>query len=276
MSSASCEHLLLLGRAHFLLQQYPNALANFLAATKIEPSNSDCFYWLAEVYQTNGGTAADKTRAIRCLEKCLQLNSRHRAATTLLVGLYTEQQAHDAIERILSVTVADPIKGLAVPCSWVWLLLGTHRQLAGRYNDAVTAFRAALREQPANVRCWMGLADTYRERGSLASALKVYQKCLEMRDRQSNEECDTDEDKAQSSAEYLYAQLQVATLKTALGTHAEAVLEFEVLLSVQSDFVPALKGLAEAQMGLAAGYVEQKLFGRARQHAADAVDVLTR
>lgn len=274
-SPASCEHLLLLGRARFHLHQYPGALASFLAATKIEPSNSACFYWLAEVYQINSNSEADKTRAIRCLEKCLQLNSRHRAATTSLVGLYADQKAHDAIEKVLAVTIADPFAGLVVPTPWVWLLLGAHRQLAGRYNDAVTAFRAALREEPGNVRCWMGLADTYRERGSLSSALKVYQKCLEMRGQAAEKECNAEET-AQNEAEYLYAQLQVATLKTALGSFAEAVLEFGVLLAVQADFVPALKGLAEAQMGLATGCVEGKLFGRGRQHAAEAVDALTR
>lgn len=266
----TCELLLLLGRAHLRQSEYALALNSFLAATKLEPYNSECFYCLALVYQLNGSSGVP--RAIKCLEKCLLLNERHEAATTLLVGLLMEAKAHDAIEKLLSVTVADPFAGIVVPCKWVWLLLGTHRQRAGRYNDAVTAFRVALRDQPTNVRSWIGLADTYRERGSLSSALKVYQKCLEMRANQSDAANISDAD----DAEYLHALLQVASLKSSLGLYTEAVVSFEVLLVDRPEFVPALKGLAESHMGLAQGFGEQKLFGRARQHAAHAVTSLTK
>lgn len=273
-SGHSSQHLLLLGRANLALGQSSDALGHFLAATKMSPCNSDCFYWLAQVYHTNAVTG--RPRAIKCLQKCVLLNERHQAATTLLVGLHMEDQAHEALELLLGVTVADPIADLMVPCSWVWLLLGTHRQRAGRFNDAVTAFRVALREHPADVRCWMGLADTYRERGSLQSGLKVYQKCIEMKDAYA---ADANASVASSSTqiddEYVYAQLQVACLKSAIGLHAEAVVEFGVLLAAQPDFVPGLKGVAEAHLGLAQGFAEQKLFGRARQHAAEAVTVLT-
>lgn len=271
-TSRSCDHLLLLGRAHLHLSQSAIALGHFLAATKLEPCNSDCFYWLAQVYQTNECTGMP--RAIKCLDKCVLLNVRHQAATTLLVGLHMEAQAHESLEKLLSTTVADPIAGLLVPCAWVWLLLGTHRQRAGRFNDAVTAFRVALREQPADVRCWMGLADTYRERGSLQSALKVYQKCLEMK-RARTADANASSSFTQCDDEYVYAQLQVACLKSAVGLYGEAVLEFDLLLSDRPDFVPGLKGVADAHMGLAQGFLDQKLFGRARQHASEAVTALT-
>lgn len=273
-TSHSCDHLLLLGRAHLQLGQSAIALGHFLAATKLEPCNSDCFYWLAQVYQTNACTGMP--RAIKCLDKCVLLNERHQAATTLLVGLLMETQAHEALEKLLNATVTDPIPGVVVPCAWVWLLLGTHRQRAGRFNDAVTAFRVALREQPADVRCWMGLADTYRERGSLQSALKVYQKCLEMKRTRPADANASSASSTQTDDEYVYAQLQVACLKSAVGLHGEAVVEFDVLLSDRPDFVPGLKGLADAHLGLAQGFLEQKLFGRARQHASEAVTALTK
>lgn len=305
-TATSCEHLLLLGRAHLHAQQSALALGHLLAATKLQPYNSACFYWLARCYESQALTG--RVRAIKCLEKCLLLNERHQAATELLVGLQLEPVAangggdggsdavatHERIERQLGAACADPVPGVRVACAWVWRLLGTARLRAGRHNDAVTAFRVALREQPSDVRCWMGLADTYRERGSLQSAMKVYEKCLEMKcgaraatgggsadasmlsQHSALSATSTFTLPADADDEIVYAQLQIAVLKTATGAHAEAVREFGALLDGRPDFVPGLKGAADAHMGVAVECRERKLFGRAREHAAEAVRALTR
>lgn len=225
-------------------------------AAKVEPYNSQCFYWLGKAILD---TSTSGDRAAKCLEKCVHLNARHETATILLSQLYRETSNTTANETILGRATADAVPGVVGPCAWVYPLLGAHYMTVGKYNEAVSAYRTALRERSDDIASWEKLADAYRQRGSLNSALKVYQKCLEMDSEQSQ-----------------YARLQVASVKTVLGQHGEAVDEFEELLRENGAFVPGLKGMAEAHMGLAKHNLEQKLFGRSRHHLGQVVHYVTR
>lgn len=252
-----CQFFLIIGQTHIAQINPTDAITAFMNAAKIEPNNSQCFYWLGKAFLNSSNSSKD--RAVKCLEKCLHLNSRHEAATTLLSVLYRETNNTLANEAILNRATAHAVPGVVGPCPWVYPLLGDHYLSVGKYNEAVSAYRTALRERSDDIASWEKLADAYRQRGSLSSALKVYQKCLEMGSEQSQ-----------------YARLQVATVKAVLGQHGEAVEEFEELLREDEGFVPALKGMAEAHMGLARHNLDRKLFGRSRHHLGQVVHFVTR
>lgn len=226
-----------------------------MQAAKIDPFNSNCFYWLGKTFL---GVSPANERAIKCLEKCLHLNSRHEAATCLLSVLYRDANNSEANKAILARATADAVPGVVGACPWVYPLLGAHHLSGGNYNEAVSAYRKALRERSDDIASWEGLADAYRQRGSLNSALKVYEKCLEM-----------------GSAQSQYARLQVANVKTVLGQHLEAVDDFTELLREDANFMPGLKGMAEAHMGLAKHNLDRRLFGRSRHHLGEAVRFVT-
>jgi superkiller protein 3 len=54
----------------------------------------------------------------------------------------------------------------------------------------------------------------------------------------------------------------------------EAIELFEDLLKIDPSYLPAIKGIAEAHSGLSAHLHNQRLLGRARDHAQYAVTYL--
>lgn len=240
-----------LGQSLFSLKRYEEALNEFLKATKLEPFNSDCFHWLGKIYLLNG----DSDRARKCFEKCIFLNPQHEQSVILLSAIYRQLTEWELNAKILQ-TAAQAIPN--TPCKWAELQLGFHHLAQNNFDDAIIAFRAVLRMDPNNFSSWEGLADAYMKRGSFNSALKVYQKI-----------CDLNEDNA-------YPRLQVANIRTTLKLFKEAIASYDDLLNDFPDYLPALKGIADAHLGIARQYMEERLVGRAKGHAADAVRFLIR
>lgn len=243
------DHHLLLGQYYFTDKKYELALTHFLKATKMEPFNSNCFFWLGKLYLTIN----DQIRGQKCFEKCVYLYPQHQQGVTLLSAMYRQSMNFDANNTLLQ-SAANAIPGQQ--CKWAKIQLGFHYLALKRFNDAITAFRMALREDSDDLSCWEGLADAYFQRGSYSSALKVYQKISEL------------------DPVNLYPKLQVANIKTTLKFHKEAVVCYDELLKDHPDFVPALAGMAEAHLGLCHYYQPQRLLGRCKTHAEEAVKYL--
>lgn len=247
----TCNYFLLLGECNFNLNKYSNALNATLRATKLEPYNSDCFYWLGKIYLKNG----DTERAQKCFEKCVFLNPQHEQSVILLSTIYRQHSEWDLNAKILQVA-AQAIPNTA--CKWAELQLGFHYLAQNQFDDAISAFRAVLRSDPQNFASWEGLADSYLKRGSFNSALKVYEKICELNENN------------------IYPKLQVANIKTTLKLYKEAIASYDSLLIDRPDYLPALKGIADANLGMANQYLEQRLVGRSKEYAEAAVRFLMR
>lgn len=243
------DHHLLLGQYYFADQKFELALTHFLKATKLEPYNSDCFFWLGKLYLTIN----DQVRAQKCFEKCVYLYPQHEKGVTLLSAMYRQSMNWEG-NNLLLQSAANSIAGQK--CKWARIQLGFHYLALKKFNDAITAFRMTLREDSEDLSCWEGLADAYFQRGSYSSALKVYQKISEL------------------DPTNLYPKLQVANIKTTLKFHKEAVICFDQLLKDHPKFVPALTGMAEAHLGLCYYYLPQRLLGRCKDHAEEAIKYL--
>lgn len=242
-------YYLQLGQSLFSLKQYAEALNEFLKATKLEPYNSECFHWLGKIYLLNG----DSDRARKCFEKCIFLNPQYEQSVILLSAIYRQLAEWDLNAKILQ-TAAQAIPNTS--CKWAELQLGFHHLEQNNFDDAIIAFRAVLRIDPNSFSSWEGLADAYMKRGSFNSALKVYQKI-----------CELNEDNA-------YPRLQVANILTTLKLFKEAIASYEDLLSNCPDYLPALKGIGDAHLGIARQYLEERLIGRSKEHAQHAVRYL--
>uniref|UniRef100_A0A673CSX6 Tetratricopeptide repeat domain 37 n=1 Tax=Sphaeramia orbicularis TaxID=375764 RepID=A0A673CSX6_9TELE len=101
-------------------------------------------------------------------------------------------------------------------------------------NDMV---RAALRADPEDWVCWECLGDAYLNRRSFTAALKAFSKAHQL----------------QPSS--IYSVYQAAAIKQTLGKFKEAAAEY-IQITVQQDYVPALKGLGECQLSLARSLME--------------------
>lgn len=252
--SESCDYFLQLGQSQYSFNQPKAALDSLRKAAKLEPNNSHCFYWLGRVYYDLN----DHNLATKCLEKSCFLNPHHREAVTLLSGIYRGVRNFTANNTILQ-NAAHPIPGFTSAAeNWVGVLLGFHHLALKEFNEAIASFRAALRSDADNIASWEGLADAYLERGSLNSALRVYQKITELDSQNS------------------YPKLQVANVKCKLRMHREAVESFTELLAEHPKLVPGLKGMAESHMGISNHCMSQRLLARSKYHAGEAVKYLTR
>lgn len=245
----SSEYFLQLGETHFNLSHYFDALNAFLRATKLQPYNADCFFWLGKVYLQND----DTERARKCFEKSVFLNQQHEQSVILLSTIYRQHMEWELNEKLLQ-NAAQALPN--TPCKWATLLLGFHYLAQNKFDDAINAFRAVLRMDPLHFASWEGLADSYLKRGSYNSALKVYRKICELTD------------------DNIYAQLQVANVLTTMKLHKDAILAYENLLEDHPTYLPALKGIADAHLGIANYYLEQRLVGRSKVHAEEAVRYL--
>lgn len=245
----TAEYYLLLGKSYKCLGQYSEAMNAFVQAIKLEQYNADCFFWLGTICQQNGDT--DKSR--KCYEKCCSLNPQHEQNVIQLSKIYRELLEWELNEKLLQ-TASQAIPN--TPCKWATILLGFHYLAQCKFDDAIAAFRAVLRMDPDNFTSQEGLADSYLKRGSFSSALKMYRNICERYD------------------DNVYAQLQVANILTIMRLHKDSIKTFECLLNDHPNYLPALKGIADAHIGIANYYLEQRLIGRSKAHAAEAVSYL--
>lgn len=73
--------------------------------------------------------------------------------------------------------------------------------------------------------CWECLGEGYLQRGSYTAAWKAFDKARQL------------------DPKSVYCRYQIARVKQVQGLHADAVQEFQNLLTFFPDYVPALKGM---------------------------------
>lgn len=206
-----------IGKILFDEKKYDESLINILKATKLDKNNSECFYWLGKIYMTTN----DETRSKKCFEKCLNLNPQNEKAIALLSTIYRKNKDWDQNLQILENSVKS-VDGLHQKYSF--FQLGLHHLGQQSYDNAITAFRNSLKYDKENTECWEALADAYLNRGSFNSALKVFEKSVEL------------------NSSNAYAKLQIAKIKYILQQYQESISDYEELLSSIPDYLPALKG----------------------------------
>lgn len=237
------------GRCYFELKNYDESLTNILKATKLDSNNSECFFWLGKIYITIN----DEVRSKKCFQKCLNLNPQNEKAISILSAVYRKNNNWNE-NLVLLETSVKSVDGHHQKSAF--FQLGLHHLGQQNYDNAVTAFRNSLKYDLTNVRCWESLADSYLGRGSYTSALKVFEKSLELNSKNT------------------YAKLQIAKVKFILQQYQESIKDYEELLLLMPEYLPALKGIAESHFGRAFYLNENHRTGRARDHCQKALEHL--
>lgn len=247
----SSDFCLQYGQCLYSLKSYAASLQEVLKATKLEPHNAECFYWLGKLYFL----VNDMDRARKCFEKCIFLNPQHEQCVILLSEIYRQLGEWELNAKVLQIS-AQAVPN--TPCKWAELQLGFLHLEQNKFDEAIIAFRAVLRTDANNFPSWEGLADAYMKRGSYSSALKVYQKICELTD------------------DNIYPKLQVANVQTILKLYKDAITSFDELLNDHPDYVPALKGSADAHLSYAREFYSERLIGRCKDHIERAIKYLVK
>jgi len=74
----------------------------------------------------------------------------------------------------------------------------------------------------------------------------------------------------------VYCLYQLAAIKQLLCVHDEAIKEYKLILEMQHDYVPALKGLGETYLNQARSALQQDFNGKAVDCVMEAIHVLAR
>ncbi|XP_011178747.2 tetratricopeptide repeat protein 37 [Zeugodacus cucurbitae] len=243
--------LFLLSKLHLKLTDYASALNCMLKATRLQPYSAECFHYLGKIYYHT----KDLVRARKCFEKCVNLNPLCESAVNNLSAIY-QQLGEEDLNVALLINTLKYMK--TADSKRIHYKLGLHYFNVKKYDEAIQSFRTAIKLDVNCMNYWESLGDAYSERGSYYSAIRVFQKLLEM--------CPSN----------IYAKLQMALLKSTIRMYPEAIADFDELLQTHPDYLPGLKGAAEAHVGLANNMKLEHLYGRCKEHLQLAVNYLQR
>ncbi|CAH3018534.1 unnamed protein product [Porites evermanni] len=227
-------------------------LAQFLKAAKLDPYHSPSFLYLGHYYLK---VLKDISKASRCYQKAFDLDpSCDDAGIALGDSLMELGQEVAALNLYKNITaMSSPGKG-----KWAWLRLGLFHLKHSESTEAVTCFQSALRADPKDRHCWECLGEAYMSRGSYNAAMKAFTKAAEF-DRSS-----------------VYCLYQLAAIKQLLCVYDEAIKEYKLILEMQPDYVPALKGLGETYLSQARSALQKDFNGKAVDYVIKAITVLAR
>ncbi|XP_002138566.2 tetratricopeptide repeat protein 37 [Drosophila pseudoobscura] len=246
----SFEALLLCGKLQMLQKNYAEALSCMLKAARLRPHVAECFDYLGRLYPLATG---DMARARKCYEKCISLNALAEEAVDALSFIYQQLGDEDLNEMLLMNTLRYLSNDESIRLQYK---LGLHFLQVRKWDNAIQCFRIAIKHDFRCMVYWESLGDAYAARGSYNSAIRVFQKILEL------------------SPVNCYALLQIGVIKTTIRMYSEAIEDFDALLKLNPNYLPGLRGAAEAHIGIANNLKSQNLYGRAKQHFQSAVGLL--
>ncbi|XP_064475190.1 tetratricopeptide repeat protein 37-like [Ornithodoros turicata] len=247
-SSASTLHLLAV--AQLKLGATEQAVKNLCKAAQLDPNDHRNYLLLGRNYYFN---LKDNQKALRCFQKAFKLNMLSEESGSLLSDVLRDLGENDQNVMFLkAITSQMPIQ----KAKWAWLRLGLIQMQQDALNDAVQSLQNALRADPKNKHYWECLGEVYLRRKSLAAALMSFKKCLEL------------------DPQDFFSLYQIANIKKEQEEYKEATIDYRKALDVNPDYVPALKGCAEAHLLLARQYLTQSLYGLALDSCQAALDSL--
>ncbi|XP_032686665.1 tetratricopeptide repeat protein 37 [Odontomachus brunneus] len=245
----SSEAWLLFGQIYWDMGDYNHSLVAFLNGVKADRNNWECMIHLGRYYRE---CVNDVKLSRRCYQTALQINPNSEEAGIGLSTAYRMLKNTDAnIQLLQKVTMQ------GTGPKWAWLQLGLQHLDDGNAGEAIKALQHVIRADPNDNHSWESLADAYLVRGAHMSALKSYQRALQL------------------SPGSLYPIIQLANIKLLIGQHKEAKEDFENILQNDEQYVPALKGLAQACLGLAKENIAKHFLSRTRENLQQAADNLT-
>ncbi|KAL9987357.1 hypothetical protein ACROYT_G001647 [Oculina patagonica] len=227
-------------------------LAQFLKAAKLDPYFSPSFLYLGHYYLK---VLKDVSKASRCYQKAFDLDPNSDNAGTALGDSLMELE-----DEVAALNLYKNVTAMSTPGEgkWAWLRLGLFHLKHNESTEAITCFQSALRADLKDRHCWECLGEAYMSRGSYMAAMKAFTKATEL------------------DPSSLYCLYQLAAIKQLLSVHSEAIKEYKLILEMQQDYVPALKGLGETYLNQARAALQQDFNGKAVDCVMEAINVLAR
>lgn len=238
---------LLLGELYLQHGINDKAFDSFLRAAKAGPYLYKVFSRLGDYYRD---IVHDVEKAVKCYQKAFRISPQSDEVGIALSDIYKKERLSENNFELLEM--ATKTNGR----KWAWLRLGLQHLDNGDSKRATDNLRCAVRLDSNDSHCWECLADACVAHGSYQTALKCYEKCKEL------------------NAGSVYCLLQIATIKQLTGLYDESLTEFRAIISENPNYIPALKGFAEALLLNADELFRMHSNGLSRDLCQEAVSAL--
>nr|XP_058948066.1 tetratricopeptide repeat protein 37-like [Pocillopora verrucosa] len=227
-------------------------LAEFLKAAKLDSYYSPTFLYLGHYYR---GVLKDLSKASRCYQKAFDLDP-----SSVVAGIALGDSLMEVGNEVAALNLYKNVTSASSPGEgkWAWLRLGLFHLKQNESTAAISCFQSALRADLKDRHCWECLGEAYMSRGSYIAAMKAFTKASEL------------------DPSSLYCLYQLAAIKQLLCVHSEAIKEYKLILEMQHDYVPAMKGLGETYLNQARSALQQDFNGKAVDCVMAAIHVLAR
>jgi len=156
-------------RLLFRMSRFPEALEQ---AQLIEPKSSEVCLLIGDCYRLTGRMEA----AVKYYGRAVELDPDNINAYWYLAGYYRQADKVDS-----AITVYYELARLSDTYR-IWHELGAMLGTAGRYEEALKAFKRSIQINPDvnNLNAYIGLATTYNALDSLPKAEKIFQQAIDL------------------------------------------------------------------------------------------------
>jgi tetratricopeptide (TPR) repeat protein len=157
---------------------FDGALRFFKSAAEIAPDDPAAHYNIGQVYLRK----KDEPRAEEAFRKVIALDPRHQEAYLHLGNLYERQKRiEESLEAFINAAQIDPTSpGGKSAQAKVPLLQGILLAQSGKWEEALTAFRQALRISPDPATIYFNVAQVYLGQGDFENAEEALTRTLQV------------------------------------------------------------------------------------------------
>jgi tetratricopeptide (TPR) repeat protein len=171
----------MLGQSYLIDHTYDDAIAAYWEALKAKPDYADAWYCLGLVYMMTGklAEARDALDHLRRLDPLLA--SKLSGGGRILKAVdETDNEARTLpTQSSLAETIIDPLeRAVAASAS---LDLGDSYRDQGKYEQAVAAYRKAIKLRPDFVAAWLCLGTSYGEQGKHYDAVEALRQVVKLK-----------------------------------------------------------------------------------------------
>ncbi|XP_039257339.2 tetratricopeptide repeat protein 37-like isoform X1 [Styela clava] len=228
-----------------------NCFTALVEAAKDDPYRSEIFFLLGHFYSE---VQHNLSRARGCYQKAYSLDQSHEETAVCLADAYiAEGDTTSAIKLYENIT-----KGFgSTGGKWAWLRLGLCKLKAKDISNAIKCFLSALRIDAVDAICWECLGEGYLQRGSYSASWKAFDRAHQLNPKS------------------VYSLYQMAKVKQVQGLYADAITEYNEVLNLMEDYVPALQGLGESELSLGRQMFHEGRYQTGIEHFEKAIMNLT-
>lgn len=211
--------------------------------------------------------AKDKKRAERAFKHAVELSPSEVLAAERLARLYADRGKWDEVE-LISRRVVDSGKVRPPPgskrkgISWPFAALGVAELNKQDYHKAIVSFQSALKIEPNDYNCWVGLGESYFSSGRHIAATKALAHAQKLEDELNPEKV----------GDIWFTKFMLANVKRQLGEFDDAIDLYQAVIDERAQEEGVAIALIQTMVENALDCVEKGLFGKAIRLASDALD----